>query len=421
MGSGFGDRLKQERLQRTLTQAELGGALYSANYISLLESGHREPTDEIIKALAEQLQLSTHTLQTWVHSASPEESEYLVASLNAWQCWDTRDFPGAAHNAQTAADKARSNKDAAMWWNMTYLRATSLLRNSDFSESVDVLKGLLDHPLTTGSHSLSLRTRQILAAALLGMGRLNEATEQAELAVKAGAGTSDEEYSAYLLALQTLIGVLAESGRLEKAWTHCLTLNDALTEATPAQTAGEMHWVIGNVAFLKNDVAEGIKHHSMASKLLSPTQDLARWAQFNKATAWVRLAAGVLEAETLEAIERSELAHSVVGATSTETLELSLLRARWLYLNNDLAKALALLTTINSQKAQLGSHIAGDTALLLGQVLKDLDRTDDAFEAFADAKNLFTTAGAGDRSSQASENIAKLKSCQNPEGTTQVS
>jgi len=418
VGSGFGERLKQERLERTLTQGELGGALYSASYISLLESGHREPTVEIIKALSQQLQLSPDTLQSWAQTASPEECGYLTASLNAWQCWDTRDFLGAAQNAETAAIKASSNMNAAMWWNMTYLQATSLLRNSDFAESVGILTRLIEHPLTAGSGSLTLRARQVMAAALLGMGRLHEAIGQATLAVEIGAGASAEQNSAYLVALQTLIGTLAESGRVEEAWQHCLTLNDALTEATPAQTAGEMHWVIGNVAFFRKDIAEGLNHHSLASKLLSPAQDLARWAQFNKATAWVRLAAGVVEQDTLQAIERSELAHSVVGASATETLEVSLLRARWLFLNSELPKALALLTTINSQREQLGSHTAGDTALLLGQVLKALDRTDDAFVAFADAQTLFTEAGAGDRVSTAKENMVEIEAIHHaPEAT----
>ncbi|WP_181034008.1 helix-turn-helix domain-containing protein [Arthrobacter sp. GMC3] len=410
MGSGFGERLRQERLERTLTQGELGGALYSASYISLLESGHREPTVEIIKALSQQLQLSSHTLHAWAQTASPQECEYLVASLNAWQCWDTRDFLGAAHNAENAAIKASSSMDAVMWWNMTYLQATALLRNSDLTEAVDILSRLLEHPLTAECDSLNLRARQVMAAALLGMGRLNDAILHASLAVEIGAGASEEQAAAYLIALQTLIGALAESGQLEEAWNYCLTLNDVLTEATPAQTAGEMHWVIGNVAFFRNDVTQGIHHHSLASRLLSPAQDLARWAQFNKATAWVRLAAGVVEKDTLQAIERSELAHSVVGASATESLEVSLLRARWLYLNRELPKALDLLTIVNAQKEHLGSHTAGDTALLLGQVLKAMDRTDDALLAFADAKTLFTEAGAGDRISQALDSIVELSS-----------
>ena len=103
MGSSFGDRLKQERLSRQLTQGELGGDLYSASYISLLENAHREPTTDIIKQLARQLQMAPSTIAEWAQPASPAESEYLRLSLCARQCWDTRDYLGAATNAKAAA------------------------------------------------------------------------------------------------------------------------------------------------------------------------------------------------------------------------------------------------------------------------------------------------------------------------------
>ena len=410
MGSSFGDRLRQERLSRSLTQAELGGALYSASYISLLENGRREPTVEIIKQLSRQLQLAPHSIEEWNQPVSPEESEYLLASLYARQCWDTRDYAGAAQSARSAAQKACASHDTVTWWNMTYLEANALLRNGDDGASLEVLTGLLKHPLTAESDALSLRTRQIMAAALLGLGRLPEAIEQATLAVEIGSGDTEEDYSAYLTAMQTLIGALAEAGRLDDAWRHCLTLADAVTDSTPSQVAGEMHWVIGNVAFIRQDISTGLNHHAKAGRLLSPTADLSRWAQFNKATAWVRLAAGVVEPATLQAIERSELAHSVVGATPTEALEVSLLRARWLYLNGEMSAALTLLESIRSQQEHLATHIAGDTALLLGRVLKAEGRMDDALTAFNDAKELFALSGASDRISVALESIVEIES-----------
>ncbi|MCQ9164834.1 MULTISPECIES: helix-turn-helix transcriptional regulator [unclassified Arthrobacter] len=410
MGSSFGVRLRQERLARNLTQSELGGALYSASYISLLENGRREPTVEIIKQLSLQLQLAPHSIEEWMQPISAEESGYLIASLYARQCWDTRDYVGAAQSAGAAAEKALASHDAVTWWNMAYLQANSLLRCGGQAEALEVLQALLGHALTSDSDALTLRTRQSMSSALLSLGRLPEAIEEATLAVEIGSGDTDEEYTAYLIAMQTLVGALAEAGDLEAAWQHCLTLAEAVTDATPSQLAGEIHWVIGNVAFIRQDVNTGLFHHAQAGRLLSPTQDLARWAQFNKATAWVRLAAGIVEPATLEAIERSELAHSVVGATRTETLEVVLLRARWLYLNGDMTGALALLESIGSERETLATHIAGDTAMLLGKVLKAQDRTEEALAAFNEAKARFTEAGATDKISQVTESIVEIES-----------
>ncbi len=409
MGSSFGDRLKQERLSRNLTQGDLGGELYSASYISLLENAHREPTSDIIRQLARQLQLTPSSVAEWAHSTSPEESECLRLSLCARQSWDTRDYLGAASKAKAAAEFASASNDPVTWWNMTFLAANSLMRQGEHSETVEVLNALLEHPLTTESDALSLRALQVMAAAMLAQGCLPEAIFHATRAVEIGSGDSSAEFSAYLLALQTLIGALAEAGRLEEAWAHALVLAGAVNDDTPPQMAGEIHWVIGNVAFIRHDIRTGLEHHGRAGRLLSPAIDLSRWAQFNKATAWVRLMAGVVEPATLQAIERSELAHSVVGATVAETLEVLLLRARWHYLSGELTEALEILASIQAQKDELAPHIAGDNALLFGTALKAAACPAEALSAYQQAVDSYVQAGALDRAEVAKEHLADLQ------------
>jgi transcriptional regulator with XRE-family HTH domain len=408
VGNSFGDRLRQERLARSLTQSELGGSLYSASYISLLENGRREPTVDVIKQLAKQLQLAPHSIEEWVLPVSIEETQYLLAALYARQSWDTRDYEGATRHAAEAARRAAENRDPVSWWNMAYLQASALLKSGEYDSCIEVLTALMEHPLSTESAGLMVRARQILASALLGLGKLPEAIAEATAAVQQGADTP-EEFEAYVTALRTLIGALAESGKLDEAWTHCVTLAAATNDTLPPQLAGEIHWVIGNVAFMRHDVPAGLTHHAMASRLLSPATDLARWAQFNKATAWVRLSAGVVEPATLEAIERSELAHSVVGANIADRLEVSLLRARWLYLTGDLAAALDLLQEISAQQEHLAKHTAGDTALLLGKVLKASEQPQEAMAAFNEARDHFALAGATDRVALALDNILELR------------
>ncbi|MFI9050995.1 helix-turn-helix domain-containing protein [Streptomyces sp. NPDC053427] len=54
----FGRRLRALRRQKALSQAELGGTTLSASHISLLESGKRPPTDEVLVKLAARLGIS---------------------------------------------------------------------------------------------------------------------------------------------------------------------------------------------------------------------------------------------------------------------------------------------------------------------------------------------------------------------------
>lgn len=409
MGNTFGDRLKHERISRRLTQSELGGGLYSASYISLLENGRREPTAEIIAQLSRQLELAPASLEDWAHPVSAANNECLVTSLYARQCWDTRDYDSAAKYADSAAVKANELRDSVTWWNMTYLQANSYLRSGRSQEAFDVLERLVDHPMTIASTALALRAHQLMAAALLGLGHLPEAVERATIAVDLGAGNSQEEYTAYLTALQTLIGALTESGRLDEAWARCLTLADAITDDTPVQMAGEMHWVIGNVAFIRHDISGGLDHHGKAGALLSPALDLSRWAQFNMATAWVRLSAGIIQPATLEAIERSELAHSIVGATPVEEAEMTLLRARWHYQLGENNKALKLLSTLDPEREDLASFISGDISLLLGRVLHAEHRDSEAITAYEHALEYALRAGAVERTREAERAIDEIR------------
>ena len=169
-------------------------------------------------------------------------------------------------------------------------------------------------------------------------------------------------------ALRALIGALAESGRLDEAWKYCQDMNEQMDEHSMSQLAGEVAWVIGNVAFMRHDYPEGIKHHERAAKLLSPANDIELWARFNKASAAVRLSSGIVEPETLSAIERAELALSIVGGNKTDQLEVAFIRARWLYLTGDIVAAVEKLREIHAERDALARHTAGEVSLLLGKV-----------------------------------------------------
>ena len=131
MGNGFGEKLRAERLERGLTQAELGKDLYSPSYISLLETGRREPTADVIEELARRLELAPKALEAWSQPVSVSDAEYVLAGLYARQAWDLRDYPLAATHAATAAQIALEGKNTSAWWNMTYMQAECLMKQGN--------------------------------------------------------------------------------------------------------------------------------------------------------------------------------------------------------------------------------------------------------------------------------------------------
>jgi len=213
-------------------------------------------------------------------------------------------------------------------------------------------------------------------------------------------------------ALRALIGALAESGRLDEAWEYCQAMNEQMDDHSMTQLAGEVAWVIGNVAFMRHDYTEGIKYHERAAQLLSPANDIDLWARFNKASAAVRLSSGIVEPETLTSIERAELALSIVGGNKTDQLEVAFIRARWLYLTGDIVAAVQKLREIHAEKDALAKHVAGEVALLLGKALKAAGESDEALVYLEEAQKEFSAAGASDRVQQAMDAVLEIRLAQ---------
>lgn len=408
MGNGFGEKLRAERLERGLTQAELGKDLYSPSYISLLETGRREPTPEVIEELARRLEMAPKALEAWSQQISVSDAEYVLAGLYARQAWDLRDYPLAASHAATAAQIALEGRNTSAWWNMTYMQAECLMKQGQLQECQKIVEHLLEHPMASESAGLGVRALQMLAAVCHGQGQLTTAVEHAQEAVRLCAELPKGS-TLIIGALRALIGALAESGRLDEAWNYCQLMNEQTDEHSMSQLAGEVAWVIGNVAFMRHDYQEGIKYHERAAKLLSPANDIELWARFNKASAAVRLSSGIVEPETLSSIERAELALSIVGGNKTDQLEVAFIRARWLYLTGDIVAAVKKLREIHGERKALAKHIAGEVSLLLGKSLKAAGEPTEALVHLEEAQKEFLAAGASDRLQQAMDAILEIK------------
>lgn len=411
MGNGFGEKLRAERLERGMTQAELGRDLYSPSYISLLETGRREPTAEVIEELARRLELAPKALEAWSQPISVSDAEYVLAGLYARQAWDLRDYPLAASHAATAAQTALEGRNTSAWWNMTYMQAECLIKQGEWQECERIMQHLLEHPMATESAGLAVRARQMLAAICQGQGRLSAAVDHALEAVKL-CSQLPRGSTLIIGAHRALIGALAESGRLEEAWKYCQDMIEHVDEHSMSQLAGEVAWVIGNVAFMRHDYQEGIKHHERAARLLSPANDIELWARFNKASAAVRLSSGIVEPETLSAIERAELALSIVGGNKSDQLEVAFIRARWLYLTGDIVAAVEKLREIHKERSALAKHTAGEVSLLLGKSLKAAGEPEEALVHLEEAQKSFSAAGAADRVQQALDAVLEIRLAQ---------
>jgi hypothetical protein len=319
---------------------------------------------------------------------------YVAAELEARRHWDKHDFDEAAASAGAAAVIARRDADAEGWWNMTYLQAESLLAAGKFEECAAAAHTLIEAPGPVTPQSKA-QLHILKAKANQGSGLLENSAAEARLAADLTKDEADVEI--HVKALQALIAALADCGQLDDAWKECLHLAEAISAEVDDQLVGKAYWVIGNVAFLSNLVREGLDYHERAAATFSPARNLDVWAKFNKASAAMRLAAEVADADTLRCIERAELATDVIGGSAEDHMLLRLNRGHWSYLAGDPTTAIAILEGVCAEADSTLPQILGEARLLLGRAYAARAQHGNAKANLLMAAEQFEAAGAPQR------------------------
>jgi tetratricopeptide (TPR) repeat protein len=81
--SSMGERVRQLRIARGLTQTELAGERFSKEYVSQIERGKTRPTGETVEWLASRLGVDPTFLETGVSSSERERVESVIARAEA--------------------------------------------------------------------------------------------------------------------------------------------------------------------------------------------------------------------------------------------------------------------------------------------------------------------------------------------------
>jgi tetratricopeptide (TPR) repeat protein len=79
----LGDRVRQLRIAKGLTQTELAGERFSKEYVSQIERGKTRPTEETTEWLAARLGVDRNFLETGVSSSERERVESVIARAEA--------------------------------------------------------------------------------------------------------------------------------------------------------------------------------------------------------------------------------------------------------------------------------------------------------------------------------------------------
>lgn len=308
----FGRRLRQLRTERGLTLAALAGEGMSTGYLSRLESGARQPTENAVAHLAAQLGISPAEL-------AESTGTSLARSLTLATGLDQDEAGESLAEALKAAD----GEDPLLRWQALWRVTEWRQRRHEYAEQRTGLEELVALGAEIGLPELQARALAALARCRRNLGEVAEAVDPATRAYELA---KSERLPSHVLtfALQVLVSVLAEAGRVPDAARHAEELLAEAPRLSGSRWA-EALWTVAAVRTRQNDLAGARKLMDEAIQGFDGRDDLVLWMA-------MRISAGRLDLmdppQTEIAKRRMDEVQSAMPFAGTPALEQQLLSLR---------------------------------------------------------------------------------------------
>ncbi|KAD3515283.1 hypothetical protein GD627_13475 [Arthrobacter yangruifuii] len=331
---------------------------------------------------------------------------FILNEYRMLQSLQKRDYSAAVSYSQSAAEAAREQGDSWGFSRMAFQTGQLQHDLGLIQDAVATCRELLQSDAVKEHPEFDTRTRALLARIFHNDGQMHEALAVAWEAVNLPQTELSAE--ARRSVQHTLVSALAEEGDLEHAWAEALILEEMHHGETRPHTLGITYWVVANVAFMSSRLGEGSKYQSLAAENLTKLDDVNLWAQFNKAMGHVRLVAGLTGPETLECVERAEVAFEVAGGNDIDLYEVTITRAWWELESGNAAEAERLLRPLTEELAGPYPFLQARVLLLLSRALSSLEHQEEALKDAQQSEGIFNKLGADVYASECREIIDSI-------------
>jgi tetratricopeptide (TPR) repeat protein len=302
----------------------------SASYVSLLESGDRAPTLDVVVHLANSLgvparELTGHDVPL-TSSAGRADPTTLLTEALALSSTDEHDYPAAVEKLQVAWETAGAEDDTIRQFHVG-VRLQYLLGAIDDREGrVALLRTLLDLPVVVGVDELQVVLATDLAAALRELGDLPGARAMAEQALERVEQTSIAGGTPHAKLLGVLVSILVEQRDLEPVEPLLERLLTIADELGGEGLQGRVYW-IATLAYTRLGRGELAREYLRRAhnSLASPGMPLRDWLKFCRTSATVLLEAGGDLQEVAGWLRSAESIAERLGVPSERNLVTALL------------------------------------------------------------------------------------------------
>ncbi|MDN3905233.1 hypothetical protein [Arthrobacter sp. YD2] len=317
---------------------------------------------------------------------------FILNEYRARQAVDRRDYGAAIEYSMIAAAKAAEANDGWGFCRMTFNVAELQLGLGLMDECIATCGNLFETDAIKQYPDYESRAKVLVTRAMHNRGEMGDALVTAREASRL---PMQELSSEGRLSVQhVLVAALAEEGDTETAWEEAVRLAGMLDDEPQPRVAGMAYWAIGNAGFMSGRIGAGLNYHRLAAESLAMVDDVSLWGLFNKASAHMRLASGLVTQETVECIERAEVAYEVVRVTEIDGYEITITRAWWELETGNPGIADKLLISIEAKVAGPYPFLLGRTLQLRARCLDALGQEAAAMECAQKSERIFTEVGA---------------------------
>ncbi len=304
------DRLRTLRLAAGLSQTALAGSAFSPSYISLIEAGHREPTDSALLVLAQRLGT---TLEYLKHGEDGPNEARIRLEMGYARLDLVNGSPEAALQRVRAVDLSAVTSAVRSEALELIARCHEIL--GQLEEATAILEPLLTEEHNRGHLLDAARLANQLVVSYLQSGDLHRSVEVAEAELDALVAAEMAGTDEHLRLGSTVLWAYVERGDLLYATHRAAELIRLAESLGSARGRGSVYWNAALVAQERHDFVLAQRYTERALALLSEGDADRDLPRLRLNYAWLLLRADPPDAPAaLEQLSRAAPALEVIGS-----------------------------------------------------------------------------------------------------------
>jgi tetratricopeptide (TPR) repeat protein len=365
--NALGARIRTLRLERGMSQADVAAGMLSASYVSLVESGRRQPASSALGHIAEQLGVDPGFLRDGIdahvrHRArlALGQAELELRRGDADEAYrrfvELEDSPGLGEG---------QHREVRMG------RARAAERRGDLEEALSILAGLADQARRAPTVSPWMDVAEALCRCYREAGDLDLAISIGEEAMRHAADLELQTTDEYVrLGCTVQAGYMAR-GDLAKATMMATDLIRLADQIGAPHTRGAAYWNAALLAESREDIGQAVALVDRAIAMFGESDDRRNLGRIRVAYAWLLLQQSPPAAEQALALLDSVRGELVTHGSAVDVGYCDTERARALLSLGRLGEA---REAAERSLAGLGTQSRFETPhamLVLGRVLRE--------------------------------------------------